>query len=241
MNIDLIPQLVALAKQTPEIEICGLIVDNTLIPSINVSYDPAMSFALDAETVLFIELLKAQNKEYAIYHSHIALSDDDFSANDIRLAKREKIEIVLVNSVSGTIREYNPNTIQPLLAREWRWAYQNCYTLLQDFYQLYFQIKLDDFYLESPNEWEQPGWNKYLENVASQDFELVDRNAELKQGDLIFMWIGRNKNPTHAAIMLDPEENTILQHFSEKLSEISTYDGRYRKLTHSIYRHHQNR
>lgn len=103
----LITQLQALAQQTPELEICGLIggIDKQatqIYPIHNVADDPKCRFLLDArQQVAAMRQMRERGEElFAIYHSHPNGSTQP-SKEDIHQAAYPETLYLIISAGSG--------------------------------------------------------------------------------------------------------------------------------------------
>ncbi|BAU12889.1 hypothetical protein LEP3755_34220 [Leptolyngbya sp. NIES-3755] len=219
-----------------EFEICGVVIQDELYVSKNVSPEPRLNAAYDSETIDRIQLALKNHRKPTLFHTHTRHSKlDDFSVQDIKSSRAWKLPSFLLHVPSGIPRYYDPLEVKPLLGREWHWSYQNCYTLAQDYYRS-LGIQLSDFYLESPDEFNDPRFNRFAENVLAQGFRRLRPNEALQESDfLLFNLVGLN--PNHCGVFLAPERNRFLHQLVNRLSKESIYGSEYRNLTHSVYRH----
>jgi proteasome lid subunit RPN8/RPN11 len=218
------------ALNNPTTEVCGYSLGEQLIITDNVADNPQEDFVIDKSHTLKV---KRSKKVKAIYHSHIN-SNNTFSVEDIKASKRLGIPYHMYNVQYNQWHSYDPNVVRELEGRPWNYVYSNCYNIIQDYYATKLDIKLGDFYLNSPNEWTKDGWNEYLDNLELQGFKRV---YDLQDHDLILIRLGAI-NPNHAAIITSTINNTIIHHCVDRLSISENYDGIWRKLTHSYWRHH---
>ncbi|HEY9629380.1 MAG TPA: Mov34/MPN/PAD-1 family protein [Coleofasciculaceae cyanobacterium] len=230
-------QLATHSHLDPNRESCGFVINDIYYPAINVADDPN-DFRLDPQSTRKVIKARDSGQQVIICHSHIN-SNPTFSPADIVASKGRRLPYALYHLSTATHSYYDPNApIAPYEGREWHWVIDNCYTLCQDYYLQEFNIKLGDFYLSTPDEYKQPDFTAYLDNMESQGFLRLHSDEPLKVGDFILMNYG-SMSPNHAAIMFDLEGNLILHHIVNHLSHIGIYGSQYRKITHSVWRHHQ--
>lgn len=232
-NAEIKTEIIQHALSLPNQEICGYVLKDKYYPAINVATNPSIDFQLDSESTL--KVLKSKRSRPIIVHSHVN-ENKQLSVADVKASRSLNLPYLMLHLPSQEWHYYDPKAILPYEGREWSWTTANCYTLLQDYYKQEFQIKLDDFYLETPTEFSDPNFNSYLLNIESQGFILQHSECELKRGDFLLMKVG-NLNPNHAAIVYSPEDNLILHHVVNHYSSTSTYGSRWRKATSHVYRH----
>lgn len=179
-------------------ECCGLIVNGDYWPCENVSTDPAGQFEIDPKT--FAKMEEHGNIE-AIVHSH---------PNGVALASeldKHQIELhglpwVICAYPDVSFEVYQPTGYQaPLIGRNYHHGWQDCYTLVQDFYSRELGITLPHF--ERDDAW----WERkdspslYLDNYAKVGFVEVEF-AQMQRGDMLLCRVGRTEHPNHALIFL---------------------------------------
>lgn len=221
-------------QQYPQ-EACGVITgDRRLLKCKNIASEPENNFEIDPA-----DLINAENAGgiKCILHSHTK-NQKSFSSTDTRQIKAHGVPWFLYVLPLGTEDYFDPNEELPLLGRPWRYGLTDCYSLVQDWFKREKQIGLADFPRGEVGEWEQPGWNAFLENITSQGFKQISTNVPLQVGDFILMQI-YSPNPNHCGVIVDSEKNHLLHHLIDRLSEISVYGGYWSKVMTGIYRHHQ--
>jgi len=214
------------ALEFPDKEVCGAILkDGTPIRWKNYAANEATGFltpSFDPGTIA------------AIYHSHPDGQGDDFSVKDIKASRALGKPFILFYVPTQIFRFYDPNKIEPYLGREWNWVYRNCYTLVQDYYKQELGIVLNDYYLESPRSWLRKSVG-YVENFQKEGFRRLREDESIQKHDVILLW-QQSKFPNHAAIVVDPNKNHILEHLENRLSHLTIYGGQLIKQTHSVLR-----
>jgi proteasome lid subunit RPN8/RPN11 len=228
-------------NDTRDIERCGLFLTNTkeVIEGVNIHPHPTNNFLLDKKTTLKLNRVRKSGKEVVVWHTHIGNGLTGFSPKDMEEIYKSDVPWYMVHMDKGITDYCHPNKIEPLEGREWRWASQNCYTLVRDFYKLEMGITLGNFFNEHPTCWEDDGWNEYLENIEKQGFRRITDDSE-KYGDIILMKIGRAYSANHGAIRLHPNTNTILHHILEKVSGIDVLDNNWKRRIDSCWRYYGN-
>lgn len=243
-------QALAHALEFPEQEVCGIIVDGELIRGENVvegtmelpdgtlrDRTPATDFLLDNVTFALWEAAIAEWKQVVVYHSHVGLGDDDFSASDVDNIRSTNCPWLLVHTPSQKLQYFDPTINQPYEDREWHWAYSNCYTLVRDWLKWEMGFDLYAPTLQRDNAWEDdPNWNEMVIGGDRQLDRIPRDFSLLKRGDVLIMMIGQTINPNHVAVVISPERNEILHHMTNQLSGVKTLTPAYRKAVYQIYR-----
>lgn len=132
----------------------------------------------------------------------------------------------VVNSLEFTPSGYKA----PLRGREFIFGIQDCYTLVQDFYDREMGIQLPDF--ERKDKFWERGEDLYMDNFAAAGFASIP--APSQKGDLILMSI-KSEIVNHAAIWLG-EIDHMLHHPYEHLSEKTVYGGYWAENTRLFIR-----
>jgi cell wall-associated NlpC family hydrolase len=226
-------QIFDFCKEIYPHEACGIVVGDKVVSSMNIAQEPDQSFILDPQT--WIQYPKPD----LIWHSHG--DDSKWSMADIRTCKRLQIPYFLFSLPTGKEYYYDPNTIEPLIGREWGNWIADCYTLVRDWYQLNLDIELKDFerrlFDDNGNYiWKSPDWDMYRQFLPTIGFVQLDRTEPMVRGDLILLNYG-TANPNHAAIYDEPEQNWMLHHYFGNLSGHSVYGAEERNMTDSIWRY----
>ena len=193
-----------------------------VVEGVNIHPEPQNNFILDPKTTLALHQVKESGKEVGVWHSHIGKGLTGFSPKDMQEIYSSDIPWYMVHMDLGATDYCDPRATVPLEGREWRWASQNCYTLIKDFYKQEFGITLDHFFNAHPTCWEDDGWRAYLDNIENQGFKRVE---DAKYGDVILMKIGRAYSANHGAIRLQPSSNEMLHHMAEKVSRVELLDN----------------
>ena len=227
-------------------ERCGFACSQGVVEVENTSDNPQESFKFSQEDTLRCIELVDSGYPVTIWHTHITPGDDDFSYADVCMLKALDIDseglfsLYLFNPVDNCQKTLNlkERLEHPYTGREWGWWFNNCYTLVQDFYLKEFNIKLNDYHLTERNAWEKPEWNAYMTNFSNEGFVNLGQDiSKVQYGDVLLFKIGKTHNPNHVAIMLEPEKNTILHHLVNRLSEKSDFSIGYRNRMEAILRY----
>lgn len=215
-------QIKSIAIANPTIEVCGQILDGEVIECANLSPHPDRHF----------EFL-VDDRASLVWHSHCN-GNDDFSIDDIVASKELEKPYFLYCVQTGETRYFNPIDRPSYCGRSFHWAWQNCYTLIQDYYKQELGLAMDNFYLRSPESYlyEDVG---YVENLPSQGFRRLERGEAIRKNDLLLGYEGLNF-PNHTAIAIDPAEGKILHHLPNRLSGFGKCGHGRSKDTHSIWR-----
>lgn len=207
-------------------EACGLIVGigkkAQFIACKNIAQEPHNTFRIDASDYARAE---DAGEVLAIWHSHV---NEPPTPSDADRAGCEASELPwLISSVSkqgeqfihSGPRKIEPSGFQaPYLERPYVFGIFDCFSLVVDYYEREFGIKLDRF-LECRQEgWWRKGHDFLGENYASQGFvEVTDDTWE--QGDLLFFAVD-SEVPNHVAIYVTGD--IILHHVINRLSRRDT-------------------
>lgn len=203
------------AKQCYPEECCGLIVGGEYIPCRNVAKQHNQFEIYYKDWARAEDLAESQNKSIeAIVHSH---PDATNKASQLDLLQLEAhgIPWVIVSysqkdgAVPNDFAVYEPSGYRtPLLGREYIHAYQDCYTLVQDFYARELGIILPNF--ERRDRWweDKESPSLYVDNFSQAGFVEV-HTTEYKYGDLLICRVGRTEHLNHAVIWLGSQTHFI--------------------------------
>jgi len=240
-----IQELRSLAAANPTQEVCGVILPAVgIVQSKNVAPIKETQFKLAANVRSRLNAYVAKNgtENVFIYHSHPqdfkAYPDSlDFSSMDIRNLDEQGIAGLLIHTQTGSIRHYCPNDLKAFEGRYWATTYQNCYSLIRDFYIATYGLKLGRYYLESVTSPQDESWRLFEDHIEAEGFRQVD---DLATGDLVLFKIGKTHNCNHIGVISDVEKNLLLHHPGNKTSLVEPYGKLLRRLTHSVWRHGTN-
>jgi len=231
-----------IAKKSYPNECCGFVIksgkNQIVYPTQNIHENKKEHFKIDP-----LELVTAEQlgKILCVYHSHtnenIKLSLDDLWCSDV-----SKIPIFMVSKYENEfyLDYYDPNIINPYLARIWEWGKNDCYSLVKDWYEKEFNIILSPFRRYKVKQADL-NWNRFQENFSKEGFKEViqgvpDKNESIKKGDIIMMAI-RSKNINHIGVYIDEVNNLVLHHLQDRLSEYHYYGGWWREVTRCVVRY----
>lgn len=122
--------------------------------------------------------------------------------------------------------------IDKLIGKKFEHGFQDCYTLIRDFYTLNCDFTLPNY--ARPTDWWNAGMNMYMERYFKHGFRSLDCHpSEYKPGDLVFMAI-QSEQANHAGILLP--EGQIIHHLYNRISLVEAYRGLTRNTTVAILR-----
>ena len=116
-----------------------------------------------------------------------------------------------------------------LTGKEWAYGKQDCYTLVQQYYEC-LGVKLRDF--ERPDDLDTTD-SIFLKHAKALGFEQV-RFEDRQKSDVLIMRLG-TRTPMHAAIYL--ENDRILHQRMNSISAIEPLRQYYWKRTVAVFRH----
>ncbi|WP_151777152.1 C40 family peptidase [Acinetobacter brisouii] len=189
-------QIVTAASEAYPDEMCGVVVDGEFIRLENSSDNPKNYFEIDPKALAYAE---DRGEIMAYVHSH-----PDGTAIASALDKHQ-IELhgkpwVICAYPDLDIQVFEPCGYKaPLIGRNYYHGWQDCYSLIRDFYERELAIELLDF--ERDDAWWESKSNAslYLENYAKTGFYEV---SSMQYGDVLICKVGRTEHPNHALIWL---------------------------------------
>ena len=194
LNKKLKAAILSHAEECFPAECCGVIVSGEYIPCRNVAEKG--QFQIHHEDLANAE---DQGEIQAYVHSH---PNATARASDLDLLQIELHEKpwVICAYPEVDFQVYEPFGYKaPLIGRDYHHGYQDCYSIIRDFYNRELGIKLLDF--ERQDGWWSDKDHKslYLENLDAAGFYEV---SEPQYGDMLICNMGRTEHPNHAIIWL---------------------------------------
>jgi cell wall-associated NlpC family hydrolase len=112
---------------------------------------------------------------------------------------------------------------------------QDCYTLVQNFYQNEYALQLRNH--ARPNSWASNPSLNLLQDLFGKEkfFDTGNNPNKVQKGDVLVMNLLKSPVDNHVGIYVG--RNKILHHLYGKLSELSEYDRRWRLRTTTVLRH----
>jgi proteasome lid subunit RPN8/RPN11 len=240
-------QIINQAIATPDVEICGVILNNgEIVQMNNCAIEPQHNFIIEQSKFDLIA-----DSAVAIYHSHCLDSQPAIlSPNDIANSKASKLPYLLYHALFKEWDYYNPDDIYPYplipnpwLAKElpfylgWKFDYNrsDCYTLVRSYYKGVLGVNLPDFPRNNIQETTSPGWNMFVGNFERAGFRKLT-DEPLRTNDVILMCIS-GAQTHHSAILLDPKNGKALHNLGEgRMSELFVYGGYWETATRFVCR-----
>ncbi|WP_336932163.1 C40 family peptidase [Acinetobacter bereziniae] len=176
-------------------ECCGVIVNNSYIRCTNISAHQDQ-FEIDP-----VELAQAEDagEIQAYVHSHPNASAKASEFDLIQIELHQKPWVICAYP-DIEFHVYQPCGYQaPLIGRNYHHGWQDCYSLVRDFYQREYDIVLPNF--ERLDRWWESADNAslYLDNFSQAGFIEVN---DLQYGDVMLCRVGRTEHVNHAVIWL---------------------------------------
>jgi proteasome lid subunit RPN8/RPN11 len=192
MNKRIKNEIIKIAQSSPNEEVCGFIAFNgndvEVIRVENTAADKKDFF--DINWVDYVDI-SSKNRILGIFHSHVNTSSE-FSNDDVSLADEILIPIYVYSLVDEKMNCYIPRGIelQSFEGREFIWGFNDCYSLVRDFYKTK-GVLLEDFERdETPLKQNYQIFVKLAEQIGFRKIDL----SEVKEGDLIVVNTGKRKH-----------------------------------------------
>lgn len=124
---------------------------------------------------------------------------------------------------------------QPLLNLEFEEGWQDCFTLLQRYYQSEMGVTVRDY--ARPSQWFMiPDFDFFERLFSREGFVSVSNNPnDVLIGDTIMMALGRTSVINHVAIYVG--RGLILHHLTGQKSRLDSYTGRWKERVKRVVRH----
>ena len=242
-------QIIEQAIATPDVEICGVVLNNgEIVQMNNCANEPKDEFLIDED-----EFDLVADSAVAIYHSHCLDSQPAIlSHKDIANSKARKMPYALYHTLFGEWDYYNPSDIYPypLISNPWLpkelpfylgWKFDygrsDCYTLVRSYYKGMLGVDLPDFPRNAVGETTSPEWDMFVGNFERAGFRKLDADEPLRTNDVILMCISGTQTH-HSAILLDPKNGKALHNLGEgRMSELFMYGGYWETATRFVCRY----
>lgn len=208
-------------------EACGFVISSgkkaTFMPAANVAQSPSHQFLIDHQDYATAE---DSGEILAIWHSHPDSSCDPSEADRAGCNMTELPW--LISSVRREADEFvhdGPKLLAPdawqaeYVGRPYVFGTFDCYSLLADFYEREFGIKLRHFVELRISNWWNRGYDILGDNWASQGFKVVT-DGEFKHGDVLLIAMDSDV-ANHVAIYVTGD--IILHHLVNRLSRRETF------------------
>ena len=176
-------------------ECCGVIVSGNYIACRNIASNENQ-FEIHPEDLADAEDMGAI-KAYVHSHPNASAQASDLDLIQIELHNKPW---VICAWPDVEFQVYEPyGRIAPLIGRNYIHKWQDCYSLVRDFYKRELNIDLMDF--ERKDKWWESAEHEslYLNNFEKAGFYEV---SEPKYGDMIVCRVGRTEHPNHAVLWL---------------------------------------
>lgn len=239
------------AKEFPEQEVCGVIVEDVPYRCTNAAENKHEAFVIEPDE---LDLIVGYNDIQGVYHTHWKTEQSEYlSPPDICNAKSSKIKYILHHSAFESWDLFDPANLAnpfPLFIDgspkevnyylKWPFVYNrtDCFSLLRAYYKGMLDISLPDFPRGfSLQETTSSSWNLIEENFQKANFRKLEFGELHQKNDVVVMSLN-NIQPHHVSIIID-DNNTGLHNLGgERTSELFVYGGTYWKhATRYICRH----
>jgi len=226
------------AKENAPNEVCGLLT----IYKGKEKYNPCKNLAEDAEDQFILDpddWIKAED-EYgeviAVIHSH---PNHPPYPSEADLASCEYLDLpfYIVTPETEQWHYFKPSGYKKgLIGREWVWGVQDCWSLINDWYEEKKNIKLKHWDRpKSPKEFSR---NPLFEHgLPLTGFIELHKDDDIKIGDVLLMDTTNTGKLDHVALYIG--DQTILQHCVKRLSSRETYNQNWIECTKKVFRYAQ--
>lgn len=189
-------QIVTASAEAYPDEACGVVIDGEFIRLENIATNPETHFEIDSKSLARLED-KGEIEAYVHSHPDGTAMASAFDKHQIELHGKPWL-ICAYPDVD--IQCFEPCGYQaPLIGRLYHHGWQDCYTLIRDFYSREMGIELLDF--ERNDKWweAKDHASLYLENYTKTGFVEV---SEPQYGDVLLCKVPPTHHTNHALIWL---------------------------------------
>ena len=212
-------------------EMCGVLTKDDFIQIDNVSPNPESSFTMHR-----VQFGSVIDQAVAIVHSHVKHPEIQInidlrtpSVKDKRYQKLSALPWLIVATEGQTVMpalQYPRTPNNNYLGRDFIWHINDCYTLVQDYYQFELGINLPDADIgfDPINGDINDVFANYVDDYGFKDIHAVD---EIQDGDLVLIdAMGFTKN--HLGIYHD--ESLLHQLQRSRLNSFKNYIGQINRI-----------
>lgn len=196
-------KLIDIAVKSVPREMCGLLIRKSSTGDIvfkevaNTHPEPMSFFRIDAREIAAVSI--AGDYVESFVHSHPNTSAQP-SAADVADMNLHGKPFVIVSARDREVRTWRPTKV-PLVGRAYVHGKQDCYTIVQDYYQRELGITLPDFERED-RWWENAnGEALYADNFREAGFVQIPL-TDIRKHDALLCYWGSTQHVNHALIYL---------------------------------------
>lgn len=238
MNTRIKNRIIELAREKPDVEICGLIYrtpgETHIHECPNRATDEAggagEAFRIDPQDYIAAH---QKGKIVGVYHSHPKNGSAHFSEADLQMASAVNLPIYLYANKNDTWRSYIPITYKVSLSgRDFAWGMDDCYEAIRIYYRQEKGVYLTDY--DRDESFENAGESAITQYVQSELFTEVANVADIQIGDVLLFKTPGGSYPHHLGVLVAPQQ--MLHHKRGALSSIDPVDGAWLRRLVSIYR-----
>lgn len=214
-------EIIALARETPDREVCGFIYHDRerahLMPCTNVAADPTESFEISVDDQMRFEQMAGQ---LGVYHSHPKAGA--FSEDDLAHARHINLPQYLYDVAADEWHDYTPaSCVFPLETRPFVLGFHDCYGLLRDYARQQLNHHMRDYDRDESFSHEVAG--TIMASYALEGFDQVEL-AQARPGNVL-LFRSNLALPQHFAIL--EEGNRMLHHPRGSLSRCEPITDRW--------------
>lgn len=230
MHTRLKAEVIALARATPEVEICGLFYlrDGAhILPCRNMAADPTHDFAIDPQDYIRAHQL---GPILGVYHSHPTSAS--FSEHDLAAAEHYALPLYLYSLPDGQWSEFIPSSyVRPLEGAAFQWGFSDCYGSLRAYCRQNCGVYLSDY--DRDETFTDTGGHVIMERFEHEGFVRMSGIGEVRKDDaLVFE---SRALPHHVGIFVG--SSRFFHHPLNALSHIDPLDGGWLKRLKCVLRH----
>lgn len=188
--------ILAHTKECFPLECCGVIVGSEYIACRNIS-EHQDQFEIHPEDLAKAEDL-GEITAYVHSHPNATARASELDLHQIELHQKPWVICAYPDVEFQVHQPFGYKA--PLVGREYHHGWQDCYSIVRDFYEREFGLKLIDF--ERQDRWWESKDNKSLYLDGFEKANFVEVNS-IQYGDVLLCKVGRTEHVNHAVIYLE--------------------------------------
>lgn len=227
--------IIALAKENPSEEICGIIYQTDKSVSFkvcqNISSDRTLYFEIDPQDYIAVEQL---GRPIGIYHSHPETGSEGFSEDDLESAKELCLPYFLWTNKNSKWHSFIPPTYQiPSEGQPFCWGVQDCYETVRTYYRQCKGVYMTDY--DRDESFQNADKSAIIQFIEAEGFHFVIGNGPIRKDDVLLFQTPGTAYPHHLGVFVGQQK--VLHHPLNALSRYDPIDNKWLKRLGGVLRY----